>query len=108
MTAASIAAPVVVDSLRRAGADEALVDGRGNNAVRHERGMIEDIERVHDELLAKAPADRAWRRRGHVVFVVPRPPGQDAAGTSYQRHPLCRHSTENSPPCQPGKDGGYR
>ena len=66
----------MVNLLLRAGADETLLDGAGNSAA----DMVEwgqdndDDEWVEDEadgvrqLLANAPADRAWRRRGYLVM----------------------------------------
>ena len=36
-------------------------------AVEEEDHLVEDVERVR-ELLANAPADRAWRRRGYLVL----------------------------------------
>ena len=64
----------VVDSLLRAGADETIVDHHGRKAFdmigwdveEHDR-LAEDFERVR-QLLANAPADRAWRRRGYLVL----------------------------------------
>ncbi len=63
----------VVDLLLRSGADETIVDIEGNAAVdvlaeAVEEAAIEgEIERVY-QLLANAPADRAWRRRGYLVL----------------------------------------
>ena len=64
----------VVDALLRAGADETIVDNQGRKAsdvvggeVAEEERLAEDFERV-SELLANAPADRAWRRRGYLVL----------------------------------------
>ena len=63
----------VVDALLRADADETLVDEDGSKAVdvieqsdvaSH---LAEEAERVR-LLLANAPADRAWRRRGYLVL----------------------------------------
>ena len=63
-----------VDSLLRAGADETIVDIDGGKAadmigqhVEEEDHLAEDVERVR-ELLANAPADRAWRRRGYLLL----------------------------------------
>lgn len=65
----------VVDVLLRAGADEAIADNEGKTpscaigwwtARQHDR-PTEDIELVR-ELLANAPADRAWRRQGYLVL----------------------------------------
>ena len=63
-----------VDLLLRSGADETIpneqaltaADVVGMNVVQ-EDDMIEDVQRVR-ELLANAPADRAWRRRGYPVL----------------------------------------
>ena len=65
----------VVRSLLRSGADETIVNNvAGTSAaddvgvdVEDEHILAEDVERVR-ELLANAPADRAWRRRGHLVL----------------------------------------
>ena len=64
----------MVDALLRAGADETIVDSHGFKAsdlvgleVAEEERLAEDFERV-SELLANAPADRAWRRRGYLVL----------------------------------------
>ena len=67
----------IVDILLRSGADETIVDDQGNTAadavgegIEEEDADFEDveeIERVHT-LLANAPADRAWRRRGYLVL----------------------------------------
>eukprot|EP00752_Nemacystus_decipiens_P007696 g6879.t1 len=64
----------VVDSLLRAGADETILNVDGDQAadvvgggVQEEDSLAEDVERVR-ELLANAPADRAWRRRGFLVL----------------------------------------
>ena len=67
----------VVDYLLRAGADEALVDEEGCKAVDlistlrgpygHHEEYVRRRERVR-QLLANAPIDRAWRRRGYLVL----------------------------------------
>lgn len=66
----------VVESLLRAGADETMADDQGNKATDvigaadvEEEGstVVDDVERVR-ELLANAPADRAWRRRGYLLL----------------------------------------
>ncbi len=63
----------VVDLLLRRGADEKAVDREGKAAadmigsfVEH-NSVAEDVERVR-RLLANAPADRAWRRRGFLAM----------------------------------------
>ncbi|CAM9770409.1 unnamed protein product [Scytosiphon promiscuus] len=65
----------VVDLLLRWNADETTLDDYGEKPsdllerVRDDRGCSEDeIERVR-VLLARAPADRAWRRRGWLVML---------------------------------------
>eukprot|EP00903_Cladosiphon_okamuranus_P022671 g20864.t1 len=62
------------DSLLRAGADETLINEDGRSAadliaedVEEEDRLVEDVERMRD-LLANAPADRAWRRRGYLAL----------------------------------------
>ena len=64
----------MVDILLRSGADETIVDDEGYRAanvvadnIEDEDRLAEDVERVH-KLLANAPADRAWRRRGYLVL----------------------------------------
>ncbi|CAN0435060.1 unnamed protein product [Ectocarpus sp. 12 AP-2014] len=64
----------VVDPLLRSGADETILDVDGKTAadivgddVQQEYQLADDVERVR-ELLANASADRAWRRRGHLVL----------------------------------------
>ena len=64
----------VVDLLLRSGADESIADEDGNvaadvmgRAVEEEHRVAEDVERVR-KLLANAPTDRAWRRRGYLVL----------------------------------------
>ncbi|CAB1117378.1 unnamed protein product [Ectocarpus sp. CCAP 1310/34] len=69
----------VVNSLLRAGADETIANVQGNKAVdmigedvEEEDRLTEDVERVR-ELLANAPADRAWRRRGYLIMCRAQP-----------------------------------
>lgn len=64
----------VVDVLLRWGADEAIVnksgltpaDAIGKDVAAQER-LTSDVEHVR-KLLATAPADRAWRRRGYLTM----------------------------------------
>eukprot|EP00903_Cladosiphon_okamuranus_P021605 g19866.t1 len=63
-----------VDYLLRAGADETIVDLEGRKAsdvigedLEDEDALAEYVEHVR-ELLANAPANRAWRRRGYLVL----------------------------------------
>lgn len=64
-----------VDILLRRGADETAVDNDhrtpayliGSRLGEAQGSLAEDFERVR-ELLANAPADRAWRRRGFLVL----------------------------------------
>lgn len=70
----SIAADTV-NALLRAGADERIAASDGNklaNVVgslgREVHQVTGDVERVH-KLLAKAPVDRGWRRRGWLVML---------------------------------------
>ena len=72
--AGSRGAAEVVGLLLRSGADDTNIDGSGESAadvvatvVKAETSFPEDVERVL-ELLADAPADRAWRRRGYLVL----------------------------------------
>ena len=83
----------VVDALLRAGADETIVNAEGHKAasmireeVEEQDRLAEDVERV-PELLANAPADRAWRRRGYLVLRRARPDrlqlDQEISGTHH-------------------------
>ena len=89
ITAGRQGAAKVVDSLLRSGTDETILNNEGKAAadvvgqwieltnryaqqwpeltVKEEDIVFEDIERTR-ELLANAPADRAWRRRGYLVL----------------------------------------
>ena len=91
----------VVDLLLRSGADETLVDRDGKAAadfvardVDEEARLAEDVERVR-KLLASAPSDRVWRRRGYLVLCRSHPhrvilPTQESgrahAGTGWETH----------------------
>ena len=73
-TAGTQGAAKVVDLLLRSGADETIADAEGLKAaevigswVVEEDHLAKDVERVR-ELLANAPADRRWRRRGYLVL----------------------------------------
>lgn len=73
-TAGTQGAAKVVDLLLRSGADETITDKDGTMAaevvgswVEREEPLTEDVERVR-ELLANAPADRRWHRRGYLVL----------------------------------------
>lgn len=64
----------VVNLLLRSGADEAIADEDGHiagdmvgRAVKEKYRLAGDVKRVR-ELLTRAPADRAWRRRGYLVL----------------------------------------
>ena len=64
----------VVDCLLRAGADETLVDDAGDTALDVVTAIFEDdgvgtadANRIQN-MLANAPADRTWRRRGYLVM----------------------------------------
>ncbi|CAM9796013.1 unnamed protein product [Laminaria digitata] len=70
----------VVDLLLRWGADEFELDDDGNTAaevvgadVLEEQSLARDANRVSD-LLANAPADRTWRRRGLLLLCLARDP----------------------------------
>ena len=72
--AGTLGAAEVVNSLLRSGADEAILDYGDQAAadvvaqeVEGQHQQIELVERVR-QLLANAPADRAWRRRGYLVL----------------------------------------
>ena len=67
----------MVDLLLRSGADETITGKEGQTPAdvvgqwfkecADEDPLVEEIERVR-RLLANAPADRAWRRRGYLVM----------------------------------------
>ena len=72
--AAGEGAAELVDLLLRSGADETILDNEGKSAsdvvadgVDCEDRVEGDIELVF-KLLANAPADRTWRRRGYLVL----------------------------------------
>ncbi|CAM9383430.1 unnamed protein product [Pylaiella littoralis] len=72
--AGTIGTAEVVDVLLKRGADEKLTNSNGETAgdvvgiaVEEENSSAEDVERVR-RLLANAPVDRAWRRRGFLVM----------------------------------------
>ena len=82
----------VVNLLLRSGADETIVDRDGKAAadvvaedVDEEVRMAEDVERVR-KLLANAPADRAWRRRGYLVMCRAHPDRVHQAQDSSSGH----------------------
>ncbi|CAM9383207.1 unnamed protein product [Pylaiella littoralis] len=71
----------VVDILLRRGADEKLTNSNGKTAgdvvglaLEDDISLAEDVERVR-KLLANAPVDRAWRRRGFLVMCRAHFPG---------------------------------
>ncbi|CAM9536825.1 unnamed protein product [Ectocarpus sp. 12 AP-2014] len=60
--------------LLRGGADETVEDEDGNSPAQVIGTMSESLERAEDialirEMLRRAPADRAWRRRGWLVML---------------------------------------
>lgn len=65
----------LVDFLLRSGADETMLNTSNETAAdvvghrEHEDDTEENMERVR-ELLANAPADRAWRRRGLLLLCI--------------------------------------
>lgn len=64
----------MVDLLLRSGADETIADQDGIKAAEVVGSWVEEGERLAEdvyhvrELLANAPADRNWRRRGYLVL----------------------------------------
>ncbi|CAM9343622.1 unnamed protein product [Ectocarpus fasciculatus] len=63
-----------VSELLRGGADETVEDEDGNSPAQVIGTMSESLERAEDvalirEMLRRAPADRAWRRRGWLVML---------------------------------------
>lgn len=63
-----------VSELLRGGADENVEDEDGNTPAQVIGTMSESLERAEDvalihEMLRRAPADRAWRRRGWLVLL---------------------------------------
>eukprot|EP00752_Nemacystus_decipiens_P016786 g15023.t1 len=82
----------VVDSLLRAGADETMVDNEGLTAadmtwfIPAHADLADEVQRVR-ELLANAPADRVWRRRGYLVLCRAHPERlQQVQATSSDHH----------------------
>lgn len=89
----------VVDFLLRSGADETLVDKYGRTPADEIKGYFAkdkaNVERAR-KLLAEAPVDRTWRRRGLLLMCIARHgrgqlpgaasdisiPGDDTEGTS--------------------------
>lgn len=74
-----LGAAEVVDSLLRAGADENILNEGGHIAAAvveevesNGNHLPQDVVRVR-ELLANAPADRAWRCRGYLVLCLAHP-----------------------------------
>ena len=72
----------LVDFLLRSGADETALDKNGRTpADRFHLGRaLDGVEEALLRLLARAPADRAWRRRGWLVMVNSRTLKARAAG----------------------------
>ncbi|CAB1098451.1 unnamed protein product [Ectocarpus sp. CCAP 1310/34] len=71
----------MVDLLLRRGADETAVSENGHTAAdmvvlktEESDSLAEDVDRVR-KLLARAPADRAWRRRGFLILSRAHYPG---------------------------------
>ena len=94
----------VVDVLLRSGADETLTGGPTRAYyvaidIEEENRLAEDVERVN-LLLANAPADRSWRRRGYLVLCRARPdrvqPFQDSGSA---------HSSTASGTCSVARTG---
>ena len=78
----------VVDALLRSGADETIVNDHGKTAadlvpryIPEGHRRAEGVERVR-KLLANAPADRVWRRRGYLVVCRAYPDRLQQAPTS--------------------------
>ncbi|CAM9755804.1 unnamed protein product [Hapterophycus canaliculatus] len=63
----------LVDTLLRSGADEKIINDNGDSPldiVRRKyagQPLVDEFQRVY-KLLANAPSDRAWRRRGYLVL----------------------------------------
>ena len=81
-----------VDTLLRSGADETMVDREGKvvvdvvaEGVEEEDRLADDVGRVR-QLLANAPADRAWRRRGYLVLCRARSDRMQRARDSSSAH----------------------
>eukprot|EP00903_Cladosiphon_okamuranus_P009132 g8725.t1 len=88
-----------VDALLRAAADETIANHEGRKAsniigvfVDEDRRLADDVECVR-RLLANAPADRAWRRRGYLVLCRAHP---DRLQQNHHWNPSCRHRTGGS------------
>ena len=88
----------IVDVLLRSGADETIVNEDGLQAAKTVgsifSGSEEDNERVR-RLLANAPADRVWRRRGYLVLCRANPDrlrrGQEDSNVGAARR-ICREA----------------
>ena len=112
----------VVDLLLRSGADETLVDDGGLTAEDLANTELEEsaehesiVERVR-ELLANAPADKAWRRRGPVPRAPRQTPGRSAGTRQHpdasqkqtkcsQQHLCFESDRRNRPPEKRGQVG---
>jgi len=89
----------LVDALLRWGADETIVDKNGKAAAdvladETEEGnrLKEHVVRVR-RLLAHAPADRAWRRRGYLVLCGAHPDRVQQAEESCSAHDGAKRMT---------------
>ena len=85
-------AAVLVDLLLRSGADETITNEHGNFAMGVVGTEVEEGDRVGEdvsrvkELLEKAPADRAWRRRGYLVLCRAHPDRVQLGQESNSQH----------------------
>ncbi len=110
--AKSQGAAEVIDVLLRAGAYENLLNERNESVhdvvaaeLQDEVLVTEDIERVQ-KLLANAPADRAWRRRGYLVLCRAHPDRvQQAQGSSSAGAGMPRRALRGAKARRPGALG---
>lgn len=104
----------MVNLLLRCGSDETAVNRNGRTAAEIVGHHIEyaacplkkeDVDRVR-ELLANAPADRAWRRRGYLVLCKARLLRPRTRGARGSQNRMGLHDENERSRHQPGKGGG--
>ena len=103
----------MVDLLLRSGADETIVNNQGDTAADvvwdhaeyQDERLAKGAERVRN-LLASAPADRAWRRRGYLVLCRAHPSRVNLPQDSIETHAGIpeRHRSRRSEPAKAEED----